>query len=106
MPDAAESRGDRAACPRKFEGSKTMRHPASSTFRLAGAASILTLASLMAASSVQAAPAQSAADALQHFIDCAGWLISDPAQHAANCDPGHDVFVSGSTGFATDPEAR
>ena len=74
------------------------------TARLAGAASILTLTSFMAASPTHAATATSAADALQHFIDCAGWMISDPAKHAAECSPGHDVFTSGSTGFAPDPE--
>jgi hypothetical protein len=35
---------------------------------------------------------------VQHFLDCFGVLITDSAAHAANCDPGHDVFVSGSTG--------
>jgi len=77
-----------------------MRHTALTTFRLAGAASILTLTGLMAASPVQAATTTSATDALQHFIECAGWLISDPAKHAQYCSPGHDVFVSGSTGFS------
>jgi hypothetical protein len=36
---------------------------------------------------------------LLHVVDCARVLISDPAAHAKYCDPGHDVFVSGSTGF-------
>lgn len=26
---------------------------------------------------------------IQHIIDCATWLISDPAKHAANCLPSH-----------------
>ena len=34
----------------------------------------------------------------QHLIDCAKALLSDPAAHAKYCGPGHDVFVSGSTG--------
>jgi len=76
----------------------------STTARLAGAASILTLTSFLAASPVHAATTTTA-DALQHFIDCANWLVSDPAKHAANCNPGHDVFLSGSTGYSsTDPE--
>jgi len=53
------------------------------------------------------APAQAAttAEAVQHFIECANWLLTDPAKHAQFCSPGHDVFVSGSTGFAA-PERR
>jgi len=52
------------------------------------------------------APAQATttAEAVQHFIECANWLVSDPAKHAQYCSPGHDVFVSGSTGFASQPE--
>jgi len=34
----------------------------------------------------------------QHVIDCAKALLSAPAAHAQYCAPGHDVFVSGSTG--------
>jgi hypothetical protein len=79
-----------------------MRKTASLTFKLAGAASILTLSGLMAASPARAATSTSAPDAFQHFIECAGWLISDSAKHAQYCDPGHEVFVSGSTG--SDPE--
>jgi hypothetical protein len=37
----------------------------------------------------------------QHIMDCAKALLSDPAAHAQYCAPGHDVFVSSSTGFAT-----
>lgn len=25
-----------------------------------------------------------------HFMDCLGWMFSDPAKHAAECSPGHD----------------
>jgi len=38
---------------------------------------------------------------IQHYLDCLGALITDPAAHAANCAPGHDVFVSGSTGYGS-----
>jgi len=82
-----------------------MRHTALTTFRLAGAASALTLSGLMAASPVHAATA-STTDALQHFVECAGWLINDPAKHAQYCDPGHDVFVSGSTGYSPEDSQR
>jgi hypothetical protein len=40
---------------------------------------------------------------VQHFLDCFGALITDPVAHAASCVPGHDVFVSGSTGYGTAP---
>jgi len=79
-----------------------MRFTNSTTAKLAGAASILTMTTLMAASPAHAAT--STTESLQHFIDCAGWLFSDPAKHAQECSPGHDVFVSGSTGFSYDPE--
>jgi hypothetical protein len=72
-----------------------MRNSASFAFRLAGAASVLTMTGLMATSPVQAA---TSADPIKHFVECAQWLVSDPAKHAKYCDPGHDVFVSGSTG--------
>lgn len=74
-----------------------MRLTVSRASKLAGAASLLTLTGLIAASPAQAASTTSAS-ALQHFLDCANWLITDPAKHAANCDPGHTVFVSSSTG--------
>lgn len=35
----------------------------------------------------------------QHFLDCFGAMIHDSTAHAADCDPGHTVFVSGSTGY-------
>ena len=41
----------------------------------------------------------------QHIMDCAKALLSDPAAHAQYCAPGHDNFVSGSTGFATAPSS-
>lgn len=75
-----------------------MRHTGSKTFRLAGAASILTMTSLMAASPIQAASSPSIIDSIQHFVDCAGWLITDPARHAQECSPGHVVTVSGGHG--------
>jgi hypothetical protein len=53
------------------------------------------------ASPVQAGKYSNFADAMKHFIECANWLVSDPAKHAEFCDPGHDVIVSSSTGYAT-----
>lgn len=76
-----------------------MRHTASTKFMFAGA-SILTLTGLMAATPVQAATAGST-DTLQHFIECAGWLLSDPGKHAQFCDPGTIVFAHGSGGSGT-----
>lgn len=26
----------------------------------------------------------------QHFMDCLGWMFSNPSEHATNCSPGHD----------------
>jgi hypothetical protein len=80
-----------------------MRYTASTASKLAGAASILTLTTLMAANPAQAASA-TGVETLQHFIDCAGWLINDPAKHAQNCDPGHTFFVSGSVGSGAVPD--
>ena len=79
-----------------------MRHSASRASRFTGAASILTLAGLLAGSSAQAAT-PSVTSQFQHFIDCAGWLFSDPAKHAQDCAPGHTVFVSSSTGSGAVP---
>lgn len=39
----------------------------------------------------------------QHLIDCAKALLSDPAAHAQYCAPGHDAFLSSSTGSASPP---
>lgn len=72
-----------------------MRHTGSMKYKFAGAASILTLASAMAASPVQAASTSSSVtDSFQHFIQCAEWLITNPAMHAKDCGPGHTVTVS------------
>jgi hypothetical protein len=53
-------------------------------------------------------PTQAAttAETMQHFIECANWMITDPAKHAQFCSPGHDVFVSGSTGYAAPEDNR
>jgi len=75
-----------------------MWHSVSRASRFAGAASVLTLASLMASAPAHAAASTSSSsgstDQFQHFVDCARWLLSDPAKHAKYCDPGHTVFVS------------
>ncbi len=84
-----------------------MRRTASTTFRLAGTASVLTLTSLMAASPVHAAATSaSITDTMQHFIECAGWLITDPAKHAKECDPGHTVFANGTGGDGSTPDTE
>ncbi len=71
----------------------------SKTLQLAAAAGILAMSGLLAASPTQAATTDhTVSAALQHYIDCANWLVSDPAKHAEECGPGHTVFVSGSTG--------
>ena len=58
---------------------------------------------LLAAGAVAAAvvsqtsvSAASNADQLQHFADCAGWMLSDPDRHRAECSPGHEFFLPGN----------
>ncbi|MEP7240647.1 MAG: hypothetical protein ABI697_07160 [Devosia sp.] len=72
--------------------------------KVAVTAAALTMALGMA---FAATPTQAAADVqarLSHFEQCLIWLGSDPAKHAEFCSPGHDVFVSGSTGtYSCDP---
>jgi len=73
--------------------------------KVSGLLKTVVVASAFAGSMIIApAPAQAAtpAEAIQHFIECANWLVSDPAKHAQYCSPGLDVFVSGSTGFAAE----
>ena len=56
--------------------------------RLATAGAFVAFTGLGSVTSASAAP--SIPDALQHIIDCAGWMFTDPARHAAECGPGHD----------------
>lgn len=64
--------------------STTRRHVAQLAAR-AGAVTLLA-AGLTVASSSSSQAVFNAVQA-QHFIDCAGWLLSDPEMHAANCSP-------------------
>ena len=75
-----------------------MRNGVSNYLKLAGFAGALAIGSLMLAAPAQAGKYSNPTAALQHYVDCANWLISDPAKHAANCNPGHTFFVSASTG--------
>jgi hypothetical protein len=63
--------------------------------RVAGILALGTLALSGSASSQTITPQN--VNPGQHFLDCLGVLFNSPV-HAANCDPGHTVFVSGSTG--------
>jgi len=64
-------------------------------------------ASMLAASTpAQAGKYSNVSDAMKHYVECANWLVSDPAKHAQFCDPGHDVFLSSSTGYSTTPPCR
>lgn len=76
-----------------------MRISVSTTLKLAAAAGVLAIGSLAFAAPAQAAKYSNPTAAAQHYADCARWLFSDPAQHAANCNPGHTFFVSSSTGY-------
>jgi hypothetical protein len=54
---------------------------------------------LVAAAATAPTPAM-AVDQVQHFLDCFGWMLNDPAQHAANCSPGHaEIIPSHAYGF-------
>jgi hypothetical protein len=81
-----------------------MRNSLSNYLKLAVIAGTFAAGSLTVASPAQAGIYSNFADAVQHYIECANWLVSDPAKHAQFCSPGHDVFVSGSTGFAAAPK--
>ena len=48
----------------------------------AATAAIVTVAGVAGAQALTAIQAQ-------HFIECFGWMLSDPDTHAANCLPGH-----------------
>jgi len=78
-----------------------MRTTVFNYLKLALVAGAFAASSLAVASPAQAGKYSNPTDAMKHYVECANWLVSDPAKHAQFCDPGHDVFVSGSTGFAT-----
>ena len=75
-----------------------MRTSVSNSLKLAGIAGAFAVGSLMMAVPAQAGKYSSFTAAFQHYVECANWLVSDPTQHAAHCDPGHTFFVSASTG--------
>lgn len=67
------------------------------TLALVACASVL----MVAVTPAQALDA-SVGSQLSHFEQCLVWMVTDPAKHAQFCSPGHDVFVSSSTGFTKD----
>jgi hypothetical protein len=75
-----------------------MRNIVSKSVKLAVVAGMMAAGSLAVASPAMAGKYSDPTVAMKHYIECANWLVSDPAKHAKFCDPGHDVFVSGSTG--------
>jgi hypothetical protein len=81
-----------------------MRNTVFNYLKLVIVAGAFAAGSLTVASPAQAGQYSDPAAAMKHFAECANWLASDPAKHAQFCDPGHDVFVSGSTGFGSPPE--
>ena len=81
-----------------------MRFTTSNMLKVAAVAGLLAVGGLSAASPAHADAGKYStfAAALQHYLDCANWLLTDPAKHAQFCDPGHTVFVS-SGGFGSPP---
>lgn len=75
-----------------------MRESISNFLKLAAAAVILAIGIVAISSPAQAGKYSSYQAAMQHYADCARWLVSDPAKHAEFCNPGHVVVVHGSTG--------
>jgi len=69
----------------------------------------LLAAGAFAAALVPQTPAHAAsnADQVQHFIDCARWMLTDPDRHRAECAPGHEFFIPGNnfaqTGITAEP---
>lgn len=57
-----------------------------SAFRRGGAA--LTAAIALSAAASQPVQANDVLDEIGHFIECFGWMLTDPATHVANCNPG------------------
>ena len=45
-------------------------------------------------------------DQIQHIIDCAGLMFTDPAQHAIQCGPGHEINSTDAKGanFESPPD--
>jgi len=64
----------------------------------------LALVPLLGAPTAALAVDTKTADYVAHALECAAWLLSDPAKHAAMCLPqgydGPSSFATGSTGFA------
>lgn len=48
----------------------------------------LTAAITLSAAVSPPAQANDVVDEIGHFIACFGWMLTDPAAHAANCNPG------------------
>ena len=79
-----------------------------STRRAKAASAAAKLGTVAVLSLGGAAPVQAQQDIerdWQHFVDCVGWLLTDPVQHAANCSPSRvaPFFGSLSTSVAGAP---
>jgi len=48
----------------------------------------LTAAIAISAAASQPVQANDVVDEIGHFIACFGWMLTDPATHVANCNPG------------------
>ena len=48
----------------------------------------LTAAIALSAAASQPVQANDVIDEIGHFIECFGWMLTDPATHVANCNPG------------------
>ncbi len=62
------------------------RRKTHSAFRRGGAA--LTAAIALSAAASQPVQANNVIDEIGHFIECFGWMLTDPAAHVDNCNPG------------------
>ncbi len=60
----------------------------SACLQLAAAVSFAALAGL--AATAPAAAANSVPDQVQHYLDCLNLMLTNPAEHAKQCSPGHD----------------
>ena len=52
----------------------------------------LTAAMALSAAASPPVQANDVIDEIGHFIECFGWMLTDPATHVANCNPGKPEF--------------
>ncbi|HVX73948.1 MAG TPA: hypothetical protein VHB19_14185, partial [Devosia sp.] len=57
---------------------------------------LVAAAAMLAATTIAGPAAASPQDQVRHFVDCLGWMLSDPALHAANCTAGGPSGAPGS----------